>query len=826
MNKKTKRFLIFILCISLISIFFGCNNEQLIPENGDEKPVVEPIVDGEPDVETDNLSELAVYLSKNLPRMDGSTSLIPLEGGIRAVIFGITQTEGEKQTIHSTTYGAFSNLLEGKCDLIFSTPLSEVQDTQAKEKGLELELTPISMEGFVFVVNAKNPINKLTQQQLKDIYSGKITNWKELGGNDAEIVAYQRNSTSGSQNYMIEFMGDTQLMKPVTDKIPGTMSGLMDAIAIYENSENAIGYSVYAYAADMYGNGNEIKFIEVDSVAPTKKTMANGSYPLLNYNYAICDKKLDESSPAKKLVKWLLTDEGQQAIANAGYITVSNAMVKETSPSLYTALGTGYEKSEDYKAPSHSYRAVDIIEITMPSEFENYDVENDPPLKGITYKLKGLKNQELTTKVNEFITTAVAQLEKGQEDKLKFIENKGPYYSAGWVKFFSKNEFSDTFNYIPAIQVDVNCLNGYLSVVVYSEYRLEAQDGYSYYYDCRTAVYDIYNGNKLSLSDLFYKGTDFVSALNEGLKKDAGMPIDSWGILFETKRDFVGLLPDFDTFTAESALFSAIDANNIYFIDGAKIDFRETEGLRCVELPRDMADLWTDDIQIAHCFITKNSTAGFSKDNYSVLLLEPNGQNDEIREKINNEMLEYIEKSVSPDEIAKIAAKLNNDFESFGYHNIDWKVTEIGSKYAFFSCWSEIFIKLKKGYWIDDFHQTEDSINYRNTIIYDLKTGEKVDWTTLFNDGWKEACSYQTVIKSDKTEPGLSEETIKRLAEGITPDDLIFSYIEGYGDYYISSKTGYTIYRIGDDVFLTFICDKPNIKWVYMTIPKQYIKWD
>lgn len=214
----------------------------------------------------------------NFPSIDGSTSTIPLEAGVRAALYGITAEEAGKSIVHSGTYMSFYNLLQGKCKLIFTVPASEQQLQDAEDDGISLVQTPIAMEGFVFVLNAGNPVSTLTQQQLKDIYSGKITNWKDVGGDDAEIIAYQRNESSGSQNYMKKFMGDLPLMKPVTTIIPATMSGLMDAVAEYENSKYAIGYSVYAYAADMYVQEGQIKFVQVDGVAPSKATMADGSY--------------------------------------------------------------------------------------------------------------------------------------------------------------------------------------------------------------------------------------------------------------------------------------------------------------------------------------------------------------------------------------------------------------------------------------------------------------------------------------------------------------------------------------------------------------------
>ncbi len=271
--------------------------------------------------------------AKNLPKMDGSTSTIPLEAGIRAALLDVSLEEAEAQVTHNSTYGSYENLLNGECDLIFTVQMSEEQVQTAADRGVELEQVPIAAEGFVFVVNANNPVDSLTQQQLRDIYSGKITNWKEVGGNDAPIAAYQRNETSGSQNYIKIFMGDTPLMDPITEFIPSSMGALMDAVAYYDNAENAIGYSVYAYAADMYGNGDEIKFIHVDGVEPTKETMANGTYPLLSYNYMAFNKEEPADSTVRKLVEWVLTDEGQAAVQAAGYVPLSDKInVDELAP--------------------------------------------------------------------------------------------------------------------------------------------------------------------------------------------------------------------------------------------------------------------------------------------------------------------------------------------------------------------------------------------------------------------------------------------------------------------------------------------------------------
>lgn len=125
---------------------------------------------------------MLLELRQNLPVMDGSTSLIPLEAGIRAAIFDIFIEEATKEARHSTTWDAFYHLLNGSVDLIFSVPLSEEQKAIADEQSVGLSMIPAARECFVFVVNADNPVDSLTQQQIKDIYSGKITNCSQVGG--------------------------------------------------------------------------------------------------------------------------------------------------------------------------------------------------------------------------------------------------------------------------------------------------------------------------------------------------------------------------------------------------------------------------------------------------------------------------------------------------------------------------------------------------------------------------------------------------------------------------------------------------------------------
>jgi phosphate transport system substrate-binding protein len=185
---------------------------------------------------------------------------------------------------------------------------------------VELEVIPIVKEGFVFLVNVNNPVNSLTSSQIVDIYQGRILNWKEVGGSDMEIIPYQREANSGSQTLMEQVvMKDKKLMTPPKKLVVMGMGELIDQVAKYDNSEKAIGYSVYYYAKSMY-NRDTIKLIAVDGVFPDNKSISSGKYPFTSAYYAVIKKSEPKNSPSRKLISWILSREGQRVAESAGYV--------------------------------------------------------------------------------------------------------------------------------------------------------------------------------------------------------------------------------------------------------------------------------------------------------------------------------------------------------------------------------------------------------------------------------------------------------------------------------------------------------------------------
>lgn len=266
-------------------------------------------------------TQVSLQLSlEDYPVMDGSTANLPMMAEIMSEVCGISSGEAEDLTKCSKTSSAWINITQGMADILLVYEADESTKAEIEASGVALEITPIGRDALVFIENESNPVKNLTQQQLIDIYTGKVTNWKEVGGEDQEIVAYQRKETSGSQSlFMKLLMKEVQPMEAPQELRPTEMDMLVDQLASYNNAGNALGYSVYYYANYMYAKPG-LQIIAVDGVAPSDETIADGSYPLLNEYYVVIRADESADSPARKLRDWIVGDEGKATLVKAGYI--------------------------------------------------------------------------------------------------------------------------------------------------------------------------------------------------------------------------------------------------------------------------------------------------------------------------------------------------------------------------------------------------------------------------------------------------------------------------------------------------------------------------
>lgn len=290
-------------------------------------------------------------IAGDYPKVDGSTSTHPLQVVLACKILGVPCVwevdplagvrriapdptyEGSSQLVksilsiqHNGTHGSYMNLIEGHADLILvARPPSKDELNAARETGTTLDVRAVALDAFVFLLNVENPVDGLTIETVRDIYTGEITNWAEVeaagrhsGDTGEEIHAYQRNSNSGSQELMETLVMKGEPMIDSPDMILMSMMGPVNAIAEHPLG---IGYSVYYYAMLIFPD-ERVKLIAIDGAKPTSDTIAKRAYPLTTEVYAVVREDMPEDSTAIMLRDWLLTEEGQAAIAESGYVSM------------------------------------------------------------------------------------------------------------------------------------------------------------------------------------------------------------------------------------------------------------------------------------------------------------------------------------------------------------------------------------------------------------------------------------------------------------------------------------------------------------------------
>lgn len=275
------------------------------------------------------------------PKVDGSTATLPLSYALFQAATGEDEETAMKAIIHNKTDSSYYQLAHGSCDLVLAYEPSEETKEYIEEEA-SLQMKPIGRDALVFMVNASNPVKSLTEAQIQSIYTGETTNWKELGGDDEEIVAFQRKQNSGSQTLMEKHvMKGIPMAEAPSYYYIDSMGRLLDQVSSYNNQGNAIGYSVYFYARNMYSVPG-LEFLSVDGVTPSNDTIQDGSYPYVNEFYAVIRDDEPEDSPARLLFDWLTSEGGQELISDTGYVPVLD---KQSAKGDVSALVTT-EKGE------------------------------------------------------------------------------------------------------------------------------------------------------------------------------------------------------------------------------------------------------------------------------------------------------------------------------------------------------------------------------------------------------------------------------------------------------------------------------------------------
>ena len=271
------------------------------------------------------------------PSLDGSTVCVPLAMELARQWLDLPEEDLNGFVNFSTTPYAYERLFNRRAnplvtivsdgvmmddthpvDIVLGTGPNADERADAARLGSELVMTPVCYDAFVFLVNSENPVDGLTADQIRGIYTGMIADWSAVGGSAELIRPYQRPHGSGSQTAMEEMVMQGYPLTAEANYISDGMADLIAQVGNYDNGLNAIGYSYLYYVDALYKSGS-LKVLSVDGVAPTPENLRSGAYPYTVYYYAVY---LKGNENAARFVDWLVSDEGQRCVKQAGYVPV------------------------------------------------------------------------------------------------------------------------------------------------------------------------------------------------------------------------------------------------------------------------------------------------------------------------------------------------------------------------------------------------------------------------------------------------------------------------------------------------------------------------
>lgn len=265
----------------------------------------------------------------DLPILDGKDSLFPL----CAAMVNATYPQEAFSNLGSSTstylgpMGYYKYLSWEEVDIRFDTAPAQGREWPYTDylEGSDVPVEPqpilLGGEGLIFFTSAANPVEGLTQDQLRGIYSGAITNWAEVGGEDAPILPYQHDRYSDAQAALQRFMGAVPLVQAPTE-IRRYLSGDGgEYLADYRNSPGAIGFTFSAYAPQLLEEYH-IKLLAVDGVYPDGETIGQGDYPVTDPIYMVLRPEA-RTKEMDRFIAWALSEEGQELVARAGYAPVA-----------------------------------------------------------------------------------------------------------------------------------------------------------------------------------------------------------------------------------------------------------------------------------------------------------------------------------------------------------------------------------------------------------------------------------------------------------------------------------------------------------------------
>jgi len=261
------------------------------------------------------LTVVAVALPKERVTIKGSDTMVILVQRWTEAYPDKTATEFQVTGGGSGT--GIAALINGTTDICASSrPIKKDEVVQLQKKfgykGLEIR---VAMDGLAIYVHKSNPVKQLSMAQVKDIFTGKITNWKQVGGNDQPILLYSRENNSGTYEFFKDFVLNKQDFAANAQHMAGT-AALINAVS---KDGNSIGFGGAAYAMNVKALPIA-KDPSAKAVIPTAATIHDGSYPISRFLYFYLNQK--PAGSVKKFIDWVISSTGQKVVTEVGYYPI------------------------------------------------------------------------------------------------------------------------------------------------------------------------------------------------------------------------------------------------------------------------------------------------------------------------------------------------------------------------------------------------------------------------------------------------------------------------------------------------------------------------
>ena len=237
---------------------------------------------------------------------DGSTSMEKVIGALSESF--MAQNSGVTVNYNPTGSGSgITAVQEGTCDIGLSS-----RALKDEEKSAGLKETVLAYDGIAIIVNPANPVNELSLEQIAKVYTGEITNWSELGGDDAEIVLIGREAGSGTRDGFESITGTTDACQYRQE-----LTSTGDVITTVAQNPNAIGYASLASVKDT------VKALAVEGVTPSEETVKDGSYLVQRPFVLVTKEGVELSAAAQDFFNYITSAEANEIIAGAGVVSAN-----------------------------------------------------------------------------------------------------------------------------------------------------------------------------------------------------------------------------------------------------------------------------------------------------------------------------------------------------------------------------------------------------------------------------------------------------------------------------------------------------------------------